>query len=207
MSGHVVDRTGFKVGSVEVLRFSHLARNGAHWVYRCACGTEKVAAGSDLARGKVLSCGCLVAQRTALRNTKHGLSRSPVYKIWSAMRQRCRSSKWYVPKGIKVCPRWLDSFEAFYEDMGPRPSPRHSIDRIDNAGHYEPGNCRWATDHEQMANTDSAVLLSVLGETQPIRGWARITGLGASCIRSRLATGMSPEDTILTPSARGAFGR
>jgi hypothetical protein len=95
-----------------------------------------------------------------MSNFRHGHSRkgaaSPEYEVWKAMRARCRNPRdhrWcnYGGRGIQVCDRW-QSFEAFYEDMGPRPSPQHSIDRIDNDGNYEPANCRWATQSEQLLN-------------------------------------------------------
>ncbi|WP_417353520.1 hypothetical protein [Flavobacterium alkalisoli] len=88
---------------------------------------------------------------------KHGLYKSPEYKVWTEMKRRCHKEtasgyERYGGRGISVCDRWKDSFSAFYEDMGPRPSVNHSIDRMDNDGNYEPSNCRWATNSEQMKN-------------------------------------------------------
>lgn len=89
--------------------------------------------------------------------TTHGLTKTPEYRAWHSMKQRCLNpncSRWdkYGGRGIAICQIWLDSFEAFLADMGPRPSQDHSIDRVDNDGDYEPGNCRWATRSEQQRN-------------------------------------------------------
>jgi hypothetical protein len=92
------------------------------------------------------------------RRELHGLSKHPMYHSWIAMIRRCHASsepgyKNYGARGIKVCDRWRNSFVAFLADMGGRPSPKHTLDRINNDGNYEPGNCRWATRHEQRVNS------------------------------------------------------
>jgi hypothetical protein len=105
------------------------------------------------------------------RATEH-----PLYKMWTDMRNRCqnpKSQRWarYGAKGITVCERWNESFWDFVADMGPRP-PKHSIDRIDNAKGYEPGNCRWATHREQQLNRPDNRLVTWEGETLPVSIWA-----------------------------------
>jgi len=89
--------------------------------------------------------------------TKHGMTESPEYRIWCGMKDRCGNPQYpkyhrYGGRGIRVCDRWQNSFENFYVDMGQRPSVKFSIDRINNDGNYEPGNCRWATAKEQARN-------------------------------------------------------
>lgn len=91
-----------------------------------------------------------------LFTASHGMTKTPEYRAWASMRQRCANPKSarydnYGGRGISVCDRW-QSFEAFFADMGPRPTSEHSIDRIDNDGNYEPGNCHWATRSEQQQN-------------------------------------------------------
>jgi hypothetical protein len=107
----------------------------------------------------------------------------------------------YGAVGITVCERWNDSFEAFLQDVGPRPSPKHSLDRIDNSGNYEPGNCRWATQIEQIRNSRAVKMVTVLGETMSVadarRKFAPHTPKGT--ISARLHRGWPIEKALLTP--------
>lgn len=135
--------------------------------------------------------------------TKHGHSRkawkSPTYKSWHAMMKRCHQTgateyRLYGGRGINVCERWQD-FRNFLADMGERPTG-HSLDRIDPDGHYEPGNCRWATNLEQQNNKRNNTVLTAGGRTMTIQDWHRETGIGSSTIRERLRRGWSTEDAV-----------
>lgn len=125
------------------------------WKCRCDCGNEVKVWASQLASGGTKSCGCLKKDRDILWGKKdknrqtHGMHGTPEYGAWTGMKQRCYNpkNKYYKDYGgrnIKVCKRWLNSFENFYTDMGPRPDNQHSLDRINNDGNYKPNNCRWA---------------------------------------------------------------
>lgn len=153
------DLTGRRFGSLVALEREGATRWGTPlWRCRCDCGTEKLVASHNLLGGSTKSCGCRQGEHRPF--VKHGAARrksiTAEYRIWQHVRSRCNDSgsdswKWYGGRGISVCTRW-DSFEAFLADMGPRPSPLHSIDRKDNDGNYEPGNCRWTTSGVQLAN-------------------------------------------------------
>ena len=130
----------------------------------CECGNVLRVIPQLLLNKHVQSCGCLNREVTANRNKvniKHGGwsngRPTPEYMAWSSMKSRCTNknvpgAKNYMLRGISVCERWANSFAAFLEDMGPRPSPIHSLDRINNNGNYEPGNCKWSTKREQALN-------------------------------------------------------
>lgn len=135
---------------------------------------------------------------------KNGKARqSSGYDAWSSMIQRCLNSKnkdyrWYGARGITVCSRWLD-FENFYQDMGPRPSNKHSLDRIDNSRGYLPQNCRWALQLQQVRNSRHCTYLIFQGQRKCISEWAEIFGINRLTIHSRLRKGWPTAKVLLQP--------
>ena len=171
------------------------------WLCRCDCGVEKVVQGRDLRRGKTKSCGCLNREVSAERNTTHGLCRTPDYQAWCAAKWRCTNpnNKHYANYGGRGIEFKFPDFETFLDHIGPKPSKAHSLDRIDNNGHYEPGNIRWALIKAQARNKRSNHMISYQGETLCIAEWAEKLGFKRTLIFCRLYKGWSVEKTLETP--------
>lgn len=199
--GLFCDLTGMDFGRLKVN--GYLGRIGANncWECLCACGDKCTVSGGNLKSGHTQSCGCLHKEITSKTHKKHGKTKTPEYQIWAGMKDRCLSKKnisypRYGGRGITVCNKWMKSFENFIADMGTRPSPDYSIDRINNNGNYEPSNCRWADQKTQANNTSRTIQLNIAGVTKPLTTWAEDCKLHRSVIISRLASGDSGEDLI-----------
>lgn len=172
----------FRIGDISGQKFGRLTALSAlpdrkwgyvAWQCICDCGNRKDVTASQLLRGRVLSCGCLLPalnrglavrpEKPQMPHRGRGIDyKSSEYGIWSKMKRRCfdpndPAFERYGGRGITVDPAWEADFLAFLRDMGPRPSSRHSIDRIDNDGPYGPTNCRWATAEEQQRNKSTSV--------------------------------------------------
>lgn len=158
------DLTGNMFGRLRVLRYVGKDKGKyCVWECSCSCGTSIIVRGANLSSGNTSSCGCLhvaTATHTGRSNAVHGHakhgSESPTYRSWVAMRYRCTNlhcTDWdcYGGRGVRICTRWLNSFEAFLKDIGPRPKGK-TLDRIDHNGHYVLGNVRWATPKQQAHN-------------------------------------------------------
>lgn len=188
------DFVGKRFANLVVIRFDGISKHGhARWWCQCDCGREKSILSNGLTSGVTKGCGCL-NRRLSCRSfvsDGHRGSKTAEYACWEGILNRCLdpgSTNYprYGGKGIEVCERWK-SFENFLADMGPKPSPSHSIDRFpDRNGNYEPGNCRWATRIEQGRNTSRNRRLVFRGEEKTLAEWAEITGIKRATIGARI---------------------
>lgn len=170
-------------------------------VFSCECGNKTITMLQNVRQGKTLSCGCMQKKRTSEASITHGHApngvRTPTLNSWESMITRCsdkakgESKVNYFDRGIRVCYRW-QSFETFLLDMGVKPKGM-SIERKDNDGNYEPGNCRWATPQEQSVNKRNNRRLELNGRTMCLSEWAKELNVGRGVIRRRLAKGVFTE--------------
>lgn len=175
---------------------------------RCVCGNVKLYPLGNVKRGLSRGCGCKRGARVARSKLRHGHNTkartSPEYRSWAHAIGRCENPNDgayanYGGRGIKICARWRGSFEAFLADMGPRPSDKHSIDRIDVNGDYEPSNCRWATKHTQDRNRRTNRMLTLGVETKCLKDWAGVLGIQRTTLERRLAKGWTVEKALTHP--------
>jgi hypothetical protein len=198
-----IDLSGQIFGRLRVLSRGKkvVYKVGIRWYWKCICecGKQTQCTSSDLKKGKTKSCGCLKGELTSKRNVTHGLSGSSEYRIWQSMKDRCINPNCefyycYGVRGIKVCDRWLNSFENFYADMGPRPSKDHSIDRFPNInGHYEASNCRWGTEEQQARGKRNNRWLECKGKKMVAQDWANLIGIDSSTLFFHLTKRTFPE--------------
>ena len=178
---------GQRFGSLTVIDLAPSRKNYLRYLCKCDCGKFKEVYRHSLTSGKIESCGCVSLSARIVKMTKHGhcsrSNRAPEYSSWTNMKGRCcnpknRSYHDYGGRGITICDRWIESFENFYADMGPKPSPKHSLDREHVSGNYEPENCRWATAQTQLNNTRRNTYVIYENKQYTLAELARYLGLG-----------------------------
>lgn len=205
--GRYIDLTGETFGRLRVLGREGINKHGQlTWACECECGNRKVTLGFCLRRGEVQSCGCLQKEAIAAVNKTHGMTRTPIYRIWRSMMQRCydknsHAYSRYGGRGINVCERW-QSFEGFYADMGDK-SEGKSLERIDNNGNYSPENVVWADAKAQANNRRSNVILEYKGQKKTMQQWCDEIGLNIGTVWSRINNHGYSVEKALTPGWRG----
>jgi len=214
MGSKFVDITGMTFNYLTVVGIGPKkhGRRDTQWICECRCGTTTVAESHELKSGHKKSCGCYNLKKIKERNTKHGYAQRenchPDYSVWRGMINRChgysKMSKAYKDRGIKVCDRWRESFGDFIQDLGCRPSPEHTLDRIDVNGNYTPENCRWATNQEQAYNKTNTRIIEFNGKSMNILEWSKETSIPTEVISSRVDKRWSPQKILTTPVRKQA---
>lgn len=183
----MIDLTGRQFGRLLVVGFSHKDKGGrSYWHVRCVCGGEKIVEGNNLKTDHTKSCGCI----KEICIPTHAKSNTPSYLSWAAMKSRCynkktKAYKYYGGRGIKVCDRWLSSFENFLEDMGERPK-NMILERINNNKGYYKNNCKWATWEEQANNRRGNKIINYNGLSLTLPQWARKLHIHKSTLNNRI---------------------
>lgn len=196
---------GRTFGRLTVVREARKQKGGnRRWLCSCQCGKQVIVYGQNLTGGKTQSCGCLQKER----RIKHGQARRKFsgrfrkeYNVWNKLKRRCRSNVNYTGR-IAVCQKWLDSFTAFLSDMGPIPSQKHTIERLNNDGDYRPGNCVWATRAEQARNRRTNRRFTFAGQTLTLMDWASKLGIKYNTLWGRLDLGWTVRRALTTKPGR-----
>jgi hypothetical protein len=218
MGRRLIDIQCIRFGRLIALRLhGQRGDNGAAmWECHCDCGSTVSAPGHCLRRGQVKSCGCLKIEKGSanlkrmreagmMPQLRHGDAKAgreaPEWSLWHSVKGRCDPMRRhpnpdYAGRGIRMCEEWRNSYEAFLAYVGRRPSPEHTLDRIEVNGHYEPGNVRWATKMEQARNRRNSCWIECDGRRATLAEWAERTGLKNTTIRNRIRAGWSVRDAL-----------
>jgi hypothetical protein len=197
-----LDLTGQRFGRLTVINEAGKAKDGRiRWQCLCDCGQiTETPSTKTLRNGTCKSCGCIQKENPPAKT--HGQSGTNLFHVWNGIKQRClnpRSQAFnnYGGRGIKVCDEWREDFQAFH-DWAIKNGYRlgREIDRIDNDGDYEPGNCRWVTSQTNNNNRRSNTLVEIGGKTHTISEWSRITGIPRSTLQKRISSGKTPDEIL-----------
>lgn len=207
----MIEMVGSRFGRLVVIEKAPGPVSGdTRWLCRCDCGATKAVRGHKMRSGRTTSCGCFFRDQLAKRKTTHGATRhgriTKEYNSWCDMLKRCTNPSCisyprYGGRGISICERWAGSFENFLADMGPRPEGT-TLDRKDNDGNYEPGNCRWATKLQQARNTRTNRFITWGGVSRTIAEWAELLPVSAATLGQRINKLGWPIDRAMTAPVR-----
>ena len=199
------DLTGMKFHYLTVIRWAGRDQWRTHYYFcACDCGGSITTTARLLKEGRSKGCECCSRER----HTKHGMVKTPEYLAWVEMKRRCTkynrsTAHRYIGRGISVCNRWANSFENFFSDLGFKPTPKHSLERLDNDGRYEPGNVVWATIEQQVFNRCTTRRVTFNGKTLSLAGWAREVGMKhRAVLYFRLKKGWSIEKALISRCAK-----
>ena len=193
---------GERFGRLVVVRRVETGKPGYWWECQCDCGGVTVAVTAKLRNHHKQSCGCLKDENWL--GATHGLHGTPEHLVWGGIKRRClmpneRHYADYGGRGIRMDATWQADFTAFLRDVGPRPSPKHSIERCDVNGHYEPGNVRWATTREQARNKRNNRHITMDGQTMILVEWCEKYGIDPKNVVARERIGWDIVRAIKTP--------
>ena len=205
-----LDLAGSRIGRLTVISKAEPKNGRSRWFCRCDCGRNAIICTASLRRpqrrtSQITSCGCVRDEKTGALRRTHGASSPPEYKIWAGIVKRCyqKTAEVYAKygaRGITMSPQWREDFEAFLRDMGPRPSPKMTVERNDNDGPYCKENCRWATSFEQQRNRQATIYTTVDGIEMTVGDAAVLHGHSPSMVYRRLKRGWSIDRALNTPA-------
>lgn len=204
------DITGARSHSLTAIAYAGSDGKKSLWKVRCDCGKELIMPATEFLKGKQKSCGCQRSAEISAALSTHGMSKHPVYAVWRSMRDRCRlptHQAWanYGGRGIKVCPEWDTSFEAFWRDMGSAYQKGLSLDRIDVDGNYTPENCRWVSMKTQGRNKRNNWVIETPWGRMTVSEAAEKSNIGVTTLLYRL-NHKCPKDLLFaTPDVTNRF--